>query len=231
MAMFSSLDLIAGGAFVAAWIGYHVVVEWSPLGRRSLNSLVDAYRVRWMRQMLGREMRIVDTQIMASLQNGTAFFASTSLFAIGGALALLQATDQVLDVFRSLPFAVESSRAAWETKVLGLAVMFVYAFFKFSWAYRLFNYAAIVMGATPTAEHKDDPDAIAAADRAARMTAVAGRHFNRGQRAFFFALAYLGWFVNAWVFLAATAGVLFVLLRRQFGSDSRAVLANAGVDR
>ena len=25
---------------------------------------------------------------------------------------------------------------------------------------------------------------------------AAGRHFNRGQRAFFFALGYLGWFVS-----------------------------------
>jgi hypothetical protein len=34
--------------------------------------------------MLDREARMVDMQIMASLQNGTAFFASTSLIAIGG---------------------------------------------------------------------------------------------------------------------------------------------------
>jgi uncharacterized membrane protein len=27
---------------------------------------------------------------------------------------------------------------------------------------------------------------------------AAGRHFNRGQRAFFFALGYLGWFVRPW---------------------------------
>ena len=38
-------------------------------------------------------MRIVDSQIMASLQNGTAFFASTSLIAIGGTLTLLRSTD------------------------------------------------------------------------------------------------------------------------------------------
>ena len=40
--------------------------------------------------MLDREARMVDMQIMASLQNGTAFFASTSLIAIGGGLALLR---------------------------------------------------------------------------------------------------------------------------------------------
>ena len=41
---------------------------------------------------------MVDMQIMASLQNGTAFFASTSLIAIGGGLALLRATNDALAV-------------------------------------------------------------------------------------------------------------------------------------
>jgi uncharacterized membrane protein len=53
------------------------------------------------------------------------------------------------------------------------------------------------------------------------MITVAGRHFNRGQRAIFFALAYLGWFVNGYVFAAATAAVLFVILMRQFGPTAR----------
>ena len=52
------------------------------------------------------------------------------------------------------------------------------------------------------------------------MNAVAGKHFNRGQRAFFFSLAYLGWFLSAYIFMAATAGVLFVMWRRQFVSDA-----------
>ena len=39
-----------------------------------------------MRRALTRELRMFDAQIMAALQNGTAFFASTSLIAIGGGL-------------------------------------------------------------------------------------------------------------------------------------------------
>ena len=30
------------------------------------------------------------------------------------------------------------------------------------------------------------------------MNVVAGRHFTRGLQAFFFALAYLGWFIGSW---------------------------------
>ena len=42
----------------------------------------------------------------------------------------------------------------WEIKAIGLAVIFVYAFFKFAWSYRLFNYVAILLGAMPLAQPK-----------------------------------------------------------------------------
>lgn len=220
---FGTLDLIAFLWFVAAWAGYGAFMDWGASGQ-SLNRRMDRYRTEWARRMLARDMRMLDGQIMGSLQNGTAFFASTSLLAIGGILALLRATEDILQVFTTLPFGIETTRAVWETKVIGLLVIFIYAFFKFSWSYRLFNYAAILMGATPDSRHQEEDEAKAAADRVARMTTLAGRHFNRGQRAFFFALGYLGWFVNAWLFMLATAAVLVVIAVRQFGPASHKVL-------
>ena len=89
MHLFATVDLIALGCFVGAWIAYAVAVEWTPHGRNSLNAHMDRYREIWMRRMLHREARMVDMQIMTALQNGTAFFASTSLIALGGGLALL----------------------------------------------------------------------------------------------------------------------------------------------
>ncbi len=192
-----------------------------PAGARGLNILMNRYRLQWMEQMAHRENRIVDTTIMASLQNGTAFFASTALIAIGGVLALLQSTDVVLTLVGELPLGEPTTRGSWEIKVIGLAVIFVYAFFKFAWSYRLFNYAAILLGAVPILRPDNEEKVLAAARRAAAMNTVAGRHFNRGQRAFFFALAYLGWFISAYVLLGTTAAVLYVMWRRQFLSDAR----------
>jgi uncharacterized membrane protein len=221
---FSSIDYVALLFFVAAWFSYWVAVELTPAGKRGLNLLMNGYRHRWMEQMVVRENRIVDTTILASLQNGTAFFASTSLLAIGGVLALVQSTNTALTLFQDLPFGLATSPFAWEVKVLGLAVIFVYAFFKFAWSYRLFNYTAILVGAVPVLTGDNQAEAQVAASRAAGMNVVAGKHFNRGQRAFFFALAYLGWLVSAYVFMAATAAVLYVMWRRQFASDARQAL-------
>jgi uncharacterized membrane protein len=227
VAGFSLLDLGALAFFVVAWLGYSLGVERHPAGRTGLNVLMTAQRRAWLEQTVVRENRIVDTTINASLQNGTAFFASTSLFAIGAALTLFRSTADVLDLFAELPLGLATTRAAWETKTIGLAVIFVYAFFKFGWSYRLFNYGAVLLGAIPPLRGSDEAEVRAAAARAAAMNIVAAAHFNRGQRAFFFALAYLGWFVSAYVFAGATAAVLLVMWRRQFASDARRVLLEA----
>ena len=54
--------------------------------------------------MLARDMRMMDAQVIAALQNGTAFFASTSLIALGGAVTLLHSTEDMLTIIAALPF-------------------------------------------------------------------------------------------------------------------------------
>jgi uncharacterized membrane protein len=214
-------DLLAFAWFLGAWIGYSLVIEKTAKGRSGLNALMNNYRDQWMEELLARDMRMVDAQVTAALQNGTAFFASTSLIAVGGALTLLRSSEQILPVMSLLPFGAKPPPELWELKMLGLTVIFVYAFFKFAWSYRLFNYFAIMVGAAPPPERKDSAEAQAFAHRAARLCADAGRHFNRGQRAFFFALGYLGWFLGPIPLALSTAGILVVMWRRQFNSDAR----------
>lgn len=220
---FTIFDAIAISVYLGSWAVYHALIEGRTMGPKSLNARMNAYRIRWMEEMLTRENRMVDVQVMAALHQGSAFFASTSLIAIGGTLSLIRAGSDLSAVLSALPFGISSNAAIWELKLIGLAIIFAYAFFKFAWAYRLFNYAAILLGATPS------PSEISAAARAqarrtADMTLVAGRHFNRGQRAFFFALAYLGWFLGPWVFMVTTIAALIVMARRQLSSDALAAI-------
>jgi uncharacterized membrane protein len=221
MAAFSLADLLAFAWFLSAWIGYALVIENTAKGRSGLNAYMNLYRDQWMLQLLGREVRIVDSQVTTALQNGTAFFASTSLIAVGGALTLMRSTEQLTSVVTALPFGVAPTPEMWELKIMGLATIFVYAFFKFAWSYRLYNYFAIMVGAAPPPAEKDSLAARAFAHRAARLCADAGLHFNRGQRGFFFALGYLGWFLGPLELALATTGVLIVMWRRQFDSVAR----------
>lgn len=226
MTVFSTADILALGWFVLAWLGYNVIVEMSPLRRKTLSYAMEAYRRGWMATMSRRSVRIMDVGIVGGLQQGTAFFASTSMIAIGGGFALLNSTERILAIAEHLGMQPGSAVALWEVKALGLMLIFAYAFFKFGWAYRLFNYSTIVMGATP--EQAQDTAAFAdeVAARAAELMVLAGRHFNRGQRAFFFSIGYLGWFVDPRIFAATTLATLIVLVRRQFFSRARALCAS-----
>jgi Protein of unknown function, DUF599 len=62
-------------------------------------------------------------------------------------------------VLGALPIDLSPSPALWEIKCVGLILIFIYAFFKFAWAYRLFNYVAILIGAMPPAQQRDSPEA------------------------------------------------------------------------
>ena len=215
-----AVDIVAVGFFILEWTVYAVTLENTAYGRESLSARMNVYREIWMRRLLDRDARMVDMQIMAALQNGTAFFASTSLIAVGAGLALLRATKEALAVLGALPIDLSPSPALWELKCVGLMLIFIYAFFKFAWAYRLFNYVAILLGAMPPAAQRDTPEAEAHVIRTTRLFEAAGRHFNRGQRAFFFALGYPGWFVSPWVLFVTTAAVVIVTWRRQFASNA-----------
>jgi uncharacterized membrane protein len=214
------VDILAISFFVIEWVTYGFTLEHTAYGRNSLSSRMNVYREVWARRLLDREARMVDMQVVISLQTGTAFFASTSLLALGGGLALLRATNDALAVLSKLPIDLSPSPALWEMKCVGLILIFIYAFFKFAWSYRLFNYVAIMVGAMPLTSERDTAEAEAHVMRTARLFESAGRHFNRGQRAFFFALGYLGWFVSPWVLFFTTALVVVVTWRRQFASNA-----------
>lgn len=223
-----AIDYFALTLFILAWTLYsHITNGTIRLFRRdSLTRIMTEYRRRWILNSLGRDLKMIDTQILAGLQNGTAFFASTSIFALGGCFALLGATEKVDAIFRDLPIAFHGGRTAFELKVGGLTGLFGYSFFKFGWSYRLFNYCTILFGGLPMLEEtrKNPVAARAAAERVIQMNAIAASHFNAGLRAIFLSIGYLGWFVNAYLFLITTAFVLVILIRRQFFSPARRVL-------
>jgi uncharacterized membrane protein len=218
-------DLIALALFFGIWIVFEIVTQHTSLKNASLSGLMAHRRREWMLVMADRELRIVDTSILAGLQQGTAFFASTSILAIGGCFALMGSTDLVLEIYQDLPIDAAQSKGLFEVKVLGLTLIFVYSFFKFGWAFRLFNYCSILIGAVRQPGDAPKETRRAEALRAAEMNIIASAHFTAGLRGIFFALGYLGWFINGQVLIATTLFIVLVLVRRQYFSRARAVLA------
>ena len=89
LTLFAPLDAGALALLFAAWwtIGWRI--EHPGTRHPSTSRLMADYRRDWMRQMVTRQPRIFDAQILGTLRQGTAFFASTSVIALGGTLALI----------------------------------------------------------------------------------------------------------------------------------------------
>ncbi|MBL0124957.1 MAG: DUF599 domain-containing protein [Betaproteobacteria bacterium] len=110
---------------------------------------MDFYRREWMGRTVQRENRIVDAAIVQNLFQGNNFLASTSILVLGGLAALLGASTQAIVVMASLPLAQASSERGFEIKIMLMIVIFIYAFFKFTWAMRQFNFLSLMIGTAP----------------------------------------------------------------------------------
>lgn len=213
----STPDLVALAWFVGCWVTYALLADRTRLRHRSVAYIMNEFRVHWMMAMLQRELRIIDTSIVGNILHGVAFFASTAILLVGGLIAGLAAGDQAIAVLDDLPFATETTKSSWELKMLLLISIFIYAFFKLAWAFRLFVNCSVLIGAAPL-----PPVAPKVIDEYASCTgyalSLASSHYNAGLRAFFFALAAVWWIMSPDAFLAATTIVVLVLYRREFHS-------------
>lgn len=219
------IDIVALIWFIGVMGGYQLVGHVPSLYDRSLTGATQRHRVAWMRAMLTRDNRSSDAILLGTLSQGNAFFASTCAIAIGGLAAIVGSGDKADAFLQRLPFVARASPLLWEIKVLLLIGVFVYAFFKFAWAFRLTHYTAIVIGAIPQPDHMDLASMEGHALNAARISGLAAEHANGGLRAFYYAAAVLTWFFHPLVFIAATAWVGLILIRRDYFSRSKRILA------
>lgn len=220
-ALFSTLDGAALGLLVLVWIGIGWRIEHPSAGRRSTSQIMAGYRREWMRQMITRQPRIFDAQVVASLRQGTAFFASTAVIAIGGTLAVIGNAERVTAIANDLTL-MDTPAFVWEVKLVILVLFLTNAFLKFAWANRLFGYAAVVMATVPN----DVSDALCEprAMQAAEVNIAAARSFNRGLRSVYFGLTCAAWLAGPIPLMVATLFTLGVIWRREFASQSRSIL-------
>ncbi len=216
-------DIIAMAWLVLCWVGY---TRFSERGSATGNliGVMAFHRERWMVEMLSRENRMVDIQIINSALNNATFFASTTILIMAGLFAVLGGLEDVIALVRDIPFAVKTSRALWETKVIVMMLIFVHGFFKFAWAMRQFNYCALLVGAAPNTLDPGEEE-LAYARGGAMVASLAAKHFNHGMRAYYFGMAALSWFMHPLALLPSVLLVVLVLYRREFRSRTLQALS------
>lgn len=234
IALFSPLDFAALAFVLVAWVWIGWRIEHPPTHRPSVSFLMAGFRRDWMHVMVTREPRVFDAMMVGNLRQGTAFFASTTMLAIGGGLALIGNAEQVAGIAQDFMQA-EAPTFVWEAKILVVILLLSNAFLKFVWSNRLFGYGSVVMAAVPN--DPKEPLVFQRASQAAELNITAARSFNRGLRATYFSLSTCAWLIGPIALLLATVVTFAVLYRREFASRSREVLlstpadhANAGIN-
>ena len=218
------LDLIALGLLVVAWLLSGWLTEHPPKSLPSVSLLMEDYRREWMRTFVTRVPRIFDATMIESLRQGTAFFASASLIAIGGGVAVIGNAAAVQRLASDLQMAGIAATTGPDVAVrmLPTVILLANALLKFIWANRLFGYCSVLMAAVPN--EPSDPLAYHRAAQAGEINITAAKSFNRGLRSIYFALAALCWLLGPWGLILGTVMATGVLLRREFASTSRRVI-------
>jgi uncharacterized membrane protein len=213
-------DILALATLLLAYLLSGWLIEHPPRQIPSVSLLMQDYRRDWMRTFVTRQPRIFDATLIDSLRQGTAFFASACMIAIGGGIAVIGNAATVQRLTDDLPLAGTGPDVA--LRMLPVIGFLANALLKFVWAHRLFGYCSILMAAVPN--DPSDPSAFHRAGQAAEINITAAKSFNRGLQSIYFALAALGWLIGPWGLVAGVTLATALLLRREFASTSRRVI-------
>ncbi len=219
-------NLISVAWFLLCFRGYFYYTWLRSIDTPTLAYAMHRFRKQWIRKALRRENRIADTNIIANLERSVSFFASTTLFILAGLMTVLgTSSETVITMLSDIPFSDQGSRGQWELKVLLLICLFVYAFFKFTWSLRQFGQVSVMLGGVPEQHEKASDELIdRCIESISTMASKAAGNFNNGLRTYYFSMAVLGWFVNFFIFMLLSALVVAVLYRREFRSDTLAIM-------
>jgi uncharacterized membrane protein len=219
-------NMLALGWFIMAVRGYQTYAIGASKRKDSLAGVLHAYRQRWMIRMIGRDMRMADIGAVANLERYVTLFASSSLLVLAGLVTLVGYTDDVVHIGRGIPFLPPQSSLEWQFKLFVLILMFVYAFFKFTWSLRQYGFATVMISSAPVVygDISENKELMEHVNRSAKVLSMAANNFNFGLRAYYYSLAVLTWSIHPFVFMATTCFVVYILYSREFNSSSLAEL-------
>ena len=207
-------DLVALVFFAVCWLFYEPLLKALSRGR-SLNTDMTVIRGAWMGQMAGREVRLMDANLLGHALNSASFFASSNLLLIAAAAGALFGGQQTFASVSSLAVIQTSTRLLFEGQLALVIIVLARGLLDFIWSIRQMNYSLAIMGATPEGEAVDPGLQAAFGAAASRTLNPALSSFNAGVRGYYFALAGAAWLFGPLAFVIATVGAVGLLVWRQ----------------
>ena len=226
-------DLLALAWFVLLWLGYAPAIQHFGLPHGATNAVFIGIRRAWMRHMVARDFRIVDTSLLAGIGNSVSFFASSTILIVAGLAGTLLSVDRMQDTLTRLSFITAVPQRLFELRLMLPMLVMVHGFFKLTWSIRQLNYTLALIGAAPVAPLDSERGRRLGASVGVVLSSAMAA-FNAGIRAYAFALAALAWLAGPAAMAGAVTLVTAGLVRRQILSPTaraiQAALADVEVD-
>jgi len=224
-----TMNWVALAWFLTCWVGYTFYSKRKAENTECLSAQLYTYRIDWVRNIMRRENRISDLALLNNLVQMVNFLATTNIFVLAGAVTVLYSSSHIIDLLSNHPFVASTSVEEVQIKLMTLVLIFVYAFFRFTWAMRQHTFVSILIGAAPIATPgqpltQDQEDF---AIQVAKVSDRAAHDFNYGLRSYYFALSLLPWFINPWIFIFTATLVVAVLYIREFRSRTLRILVRS----
>ncbi|MCR5878642.1 DUF599 domain-containing protein [Phenylobacterium sp. J367] len=178
-----------------------------------INTDMTVLRAAWMRNMVGRDNRFMDGQLLGHTLNSASFFASSNLILIAATAGALFGGESTFRSVSALEVIRTSSRFQFEFQLAVVLISLARGLLDFIWAIRQMNYSIAAIGAVPEVLTPEEAERFGAA--VARLLNPALSSFNSGIRAYYFALAAGAWLFGPIALIAATLGAVTVLFWRQ----------------
>ncbi len=216
------LDWLALALFFVAVLAYSRYADHA--GDRILNARMREIRARWMQRSLERGDRVIDSILTGHSINSITLFCSATLLIVVALLGVLSNTDLAYRLAAQSSFIARTTASLFQMKLIGLVCVFIYGFYRFTWALLQYNYFLALIGSAPSKDHLTPAATEKLAGQMSIVLNSAVTSFHSGFRTYYYALAWVGWFFHPLVFVAATLFVTFVLVYRQVSSPAAGAL-------
>lgn len=228
----TGLNIISLLWLLLCWLGYGQFAKWKAKKTLCLASVMHDHRVDWMYAMLYRDNRISDAAVVANLERNVAFMASTTILVLAGVLTALANADNLAVEIQQVPYFSHVTVHQMQLKLLVLSIVFIYAFFTFTWSLRQFGFSGVLFCAMPMIKEGDmtEEQHKTYALHCGKVMDQAAHSYNYGLRAYYYSLAMLMWFVHPLLFMWSVAMVVAVLYHREFRSKTLLLLQQVNED-
>lgn len=217
---FTFIDILALCCFCCCWVGYTWFARKKAKTTDCIARCLHQHRIHWMNEVIGRDVRVGESALLANLERNIAFFASSTLFVLAGVLTLFAQVDKLEAVINSIPFAKAPNHTLIQLKIGLLVFIFILAFFQFTWSMRQYGFVNVMIGACPYDDSGSNENLQQYAKQMAVVQDQAAHSYNYGLRTYYFSMSALCWFIHPYVFIFSSVFVVYTLYNREFHSKA-----------